>query len=681
MKQVGCCNSFEGDAAWVILSPIEQSIKQKIEAVGTPLKDWDIQINYGIKTGCNEAFIVSTEKRNEILANSEEERKRTEELIRPILRGRDIKRYGYNWAGLYLIATFPSRHYDIEQYPAVRDYLLSFGKERLEQTGKVYTVNGEKVKARKKTNNKWFETQDSISYWDEIIELLKEQLRVANDTVSSLTTQVNELIERIKSLEELLVQKGIAIDKANRQNKALGKLVSGKKSERQEKNPQDSMTQEEFDKKKKEQAEKRKARKNNGAKRDMHYEMKEVHVTIDPVMDAELLKTLRLFGTRTCIRYSMEPIKFIKTVYHINTYTDGSIMYPGKTPPALLLNSSYSPSFAAGLLQMRYIYSMPVERIIKYFGDNGFTLRKATANKLIARSADVLENFYKAICQVVLQQDYVSADETYHKVLLAKTKPTDKGSKKGYLWAVSAPKLGLVFFVYEDGSRSEQVILNVFSDYKGTIQSDAYAPYRKLESDAYPDIMRIACLQHVKRDFIDCGKEDKDAQEVVDIINRFYREDKKHKVGVNGWTVEDHLAYRQSYAPDILQDLLEKLEEISSRKDLLPKSTLAQAVGYALNEYNAICDIFKRGDTALDNNYIERIQRYISLSRRNSMFFGSHEGARRGAILYSIAISCKLNGINLFEYISDVIEKTIEWQPNTPLEKYRDLLPDRWKKQ
>ena len=516
---------------------------------------------------------------------------------------------------------------------------------------------------------------------DEIIELLKEQLRVANDTVSSLTLQVNELIERIKSLEELLVQKGIAIDKVNRQNKALGKLVSGKKSERQEKNPQDSMPQEEFDKKKEEQAEKRKARKNNGAKRDMHYEMKEVHVTIDPVMDAELLKTLRLFGTRTCIRYSMEPIKFIKTVYHINTYTDGSIMYPGKTPPALLLNSSYSPSFAAGLLQMRYIYSMPVERITKYFADNGFTLRKATANKLIARSADVLENFYKAICQVVLQQDYVSADETYHKVLLAKTKPTDKGSKKGYLWAVSAPKLGLVFFVYEDGSRSEQVILNVFSDYKGTIQSDAYAPYRKLESDAYPDIMRIACLQHVKRDFVDCGKEDKDAQEVVDILNRFYREDKKHKVGVNGWTVEDHLAYRQSYAPDILQDLLEKLEEISSRKDLLPKSTLAQAVGYALNEYNAICDIFKRGDTALDNNYIERIQRYISLSRRNSMFFGSHEGASRAAILYSIAISCRLNGINLFEYICDVIEKTAEWQPNTPLEKYRDLLPDRWKKQ
>ncbi|MCI6477747.1 MAG: IS66 family transposase, partial [Bacteroidales bacterium] len=81
------------------------------------------------------------------------------------------------------------------------------------------------------------------------------------------------------------------------------------------------------------------------------------------------------------------------------------------------------------------------------------------------------------------------------------------------------------------------------------------------------------------------------------------------------------------------------------------------------------------------DNYIERIQRYISLSRRNSMFFGLHEGASRAAILYSIAISCRLNDINLFEYICDVIEKTAEWQPNTPLEKYRNLLPDRWKKQ
>ncbi|AEA20652.1 TaqI-like C-terminal specificity domain-containing protein [Prevotella denticola] len=168
-ERVMCDFTEAGSNSWVILSPIEQSIKKKIEAVGVPLKDWDIQINYGIKTGCNEAFIISTKKKDEILANcqSDEERQRTEELIRPILRGRDIKRYGYEWAKLWLIATFPSRHYDIEQYPAVKEYLLSFSIERLEQTGIIHEINGKKFKSRKKTNNKWFETQDSISYWED----------------------------------------------------------------------------------------------------------------------------------------------------------------------------------------------------------------------------------------------------------------------------------------------------------------------------------------------------------------------------------------------------------------------------------------------------------------------------------------------------------------------------------
>ena len=169
VRQQDIICDFSTSDSWVILSPIEQSIKKKIEAVGTPLRDWDIQINYGIKTGCNEAFIISTEKRKEILddCQTEDERKRTAELIRPILRGRDIKRYGYEWAELWLIATFPSRHYNIDEYPAVKQYLLSFGIERLEQTGKTHIVNGEKVKSRKKTHNKWFETQDSISYWED----------------------------------------------------------------------------------------------------------------------------------------------------------------------------------------------------------------------------------------------------------------------------------------------------------------------------------------------------------------------------------------------------------------------------------------------------------------------------------------------------------------------------------
>ena len=130
MQQHHSINSFSTSDSWVILSEIEQSIKRKIEAVGTPLKDWDIQIYRGILTGYNEAFIISTDKRDEILANcqSEEERAKTAELIRPILRGRDIKRYGYDWAGLWLINTHNGvkglkPRIDVNEYPAVKKHL------------------------------------------------------------------------------------------------------------------------------------------------------------------------------------------------------------------------------------------------------------------------------------------------------------------------------------------------------------------------------------------------------------------------------------------------------------------------------------------------------------------------------------------------------------------------------
>jgi hypothetical protein len=147
-------NKFTSES-WVVLTPIEQRIKSKIELIGKPLKDWNITINYGIKTGLNEAFIIDGKTKDELIKKSP----KNAEVIRPILRGRDIKRYQADFADLWLIATFPSLNYNIDDYPAIKEYLLSFGHDRLKQTGE----SG----ARKKTNNQWFETQDSISYWDD----------------------------------------------------------------------------------------------------------------------------------------------------------------------------------------------------------------------------------------------------------------------------------------------------------------------------------------------------------------------------------------------------------------------------------------------------------------------------------------------------------------------------------
>lgn len=156
VQQQGTTCGFSGPAAWVVLTPIEQSIKRKIESVGKPLRDWDINIFRGVLTGYNGAFIITTERRDEILSNckSEEERQRTESIIRPILRGRDIKRYSYDWAGLWLIWIpwhFPL-HLDssiqgssaeaeqafMDQYPSVYQHLLLY-KPQLSARNKAET--------------------------------------------------------------------------------------------------------------------------------------------------------------------------------------------------------------------------------------------------------------------------------------------------------------------------------------------------------------------------------------------------------------------------------------------------------------------------------------------------------------------------------------------------------------
>ena len=151
-----------GASEWSIRNKLHDSVLQKMN-VGTPLKDMPITINYGIKTGFNDAFFIDGKTREKLIA----EDPKSEELIKPLLRGRDINAWVTEKEDQYLIGTFPALNLDIDQYPAIKNHLLSFGIEKLEQTGAKHFVNGEEIKARKKTSNKWFETQDQIGYYKE----------------------------------------------------------------------------------------------------------------------------------------------------------------------------------------------------------------------------------------------------------------------------------------------------------------------------------------------------------------------------------------------------------------------------------------------------------------------------------------------------------------------------------
>lgn len=150
MQQHYSENNFNSSDNWILLNPIETSIKNKIEQYGTPLSEWNIQINYGIKTGYNDAFIIDESTKNALIASDP----KSEELIRPILRGKDIKRYTYNFANLWLIyipwhfplhndpnikgASVKAEEEFKKQYPAVYSYLEGH-KEKLSKRNKAET--------------------------------------------------------------------------------------------------------------------------------------------------------------------------------------------------------------------------------------------------------------------------------------------------------------------------------------------------------------------------------------------------------------------------------------------------------------------------------------------------------------------------------------------------------------
>jgi len=161
--------SYVSESPWTIIKRAEQSIKNKINHYGKQLKEWDLKINFGIKTGYNEAFIINKEKRDKLVSKDPN----SDEIIRPILRGRGIEKYFTVWDGGYIISTFPSLNIDINNYGSIKEYLESF-LPKLEQSGKEF-INGlgKKEKTRKKTSNKWFETQDQIGF---INEFSKEKI-------------------------------------------------------------------------------------------------------------------------------------------------------------------------------------------------------------------------------------------------------------------------------------------------------------------------------------------------------------------------------------------------------------------------------------------------------------------------------------------------------------------------
>jgi len=499
--------------------------------------------------------------------------------------------------------------------------------------------------------------EDQLKLFSQREKIHLEQLIRQSAQIERLSVQVGSLTDTVRSLEESLLQKNGDMEKLSGKNRGMSKLLSNKseklvpdaaKEDPAETDPPVSL----------------KNRGNNNAKRKEHFSLETIveHVyPDDPAFDKE---KARVIGSVDSVMYTYSKATFKKIIYRQYNCVQQEKVYSGKAPRSPLQNSNYDASFIAGMLQLRYVYSMPVERIVKYFTENGFELNKATTHGLIKKSAGLMDRLDVVLHKTILEDDYLCMDESYHTILTKEKNKDGKGVRKGYIWAALANKKKLIQYFY------------IGNQYKGAIQSDGLINYKILETDAYPDIIRLACFQHCKREFLDI-ENDKEAIGIVNTINRLYQAE--HKIEKK-WTPVKILKYRQKYAPPILAELKSKLLEIQSNPSTLPQSPLSKATNYTLNEYDSLCNYIVSPDYALDNNAVERCMRSISLSRKNSLFCGSHQGAKRTALLYSLAISCKLHGINTFEYFTDILSRLAYISPTAPDQIYRDLLPDKWTK-
>lgn len=324
---------------------------------------------------------------------------------------------------------------------------------------------------------------------------MSEQLSAQSDNAFLLTHQVETLTEALQSLEKAFAAKESSMQKMQKTNRALSKLVT-KKSEKIIPVPS---ADEPVGNRKKE-APSPKERGNNNARRKEYFglEIQEHDIYPScPGFQPEFGEFLKIVDS---IRYEYIPPRFIKHINHRYYYRYLGNIIAGSLPATPLLNSNYDASFIAGILQLRYIYSMPVERIIKLFAENGFEMNKSTAHGLIRKAAQMLDVLQEVLRDAVHEDDYLHMDETYHTILEkgAQSK-TGKNSCKGYIWAAMASHLRLVHFFYENGSRAKKVLTRYLKpDYRGAVQCDGLGDYKILETEEYPNAIRLACFQHCK---------------------------------------------------------------------------------------------------------------------------------------------------------------------------------------
>ncbi len=395
-----------------------------------------------------------------------------------------------------------------------------------------------------------------------------------------------------------------------------------------------------------------------------HLPVEEIH--LEPEQDTNGLKCI---GQEVTSELDFTPAKLFVRKYIRNVYAlpNGEGIIIADLPARPIDKGIAGAGLLSNILVEKFVDHLPIYRQIERFKRDQVVIPASTIDGWVTQTANLLNPLYDYLVKLVIAQGYLQVDETPLKVL----DPQNKKGKthQGYHWVYNSPLQNAVFFDYckSRGREGPSILLN---DFKGYLQTDGYAVYEWFAKQ--PGITHVACMAHARRKFEQALDYDKEkAGFVMRKIQELYAIEREARE--SGLSSAQRKELRLDKSLPIMNELGKKIAEMY--KTAVPKSPMGIALNYAILRWDNLLNYLYDGSLEIDNNWVENAIRPNALGRKNYLFAGSHEGAKRAAMFYSFFGTCKKNNVNPYQWLKRVLELI----PEYPANKIGDLLPQNLK--
>ncbi|ANU58894.1 IS66 family transposase [Bacteroides caecimuris] len=316
------------------------------------------------------------------------------------------------------------------------------------------------------------------------------------------------------------------------------------------------------------------------------------------------------------------------------------------------LGGIFSPELLARLLCLKYDFSMPENRQIRLLAREGIHISNTTLNSYIHNGIAKLKGFIGEVFKGFVQQaEYLMVDETTE--LVGVETKEGKAYRRKYLWAFFAKHMKMVYYHYNNGSRSSDVAKSFLEHFMGTLSTDGYTVYRMFDGED-SKVLHIGCRTHCRRLWVDALPSDRTAMEIIDSIgDMFMNEDLFRTMKLSGEQIKGK---RRKLTGPILESIHHKVVMMMQDAKVMANELMRKAVNYTLNQWKSLRNILKDGAAEISNNLCEQRMKPVKLLLKNCMNIGSEDAAENSAFIFSLIESCKLNGIDPQDYLKHLFE-------------------------